>query len=80
MLGAHDLVPTAGQTFHTGGTGGGVDYPPTGLICWPEGVGDKIPPGGLSVRKLSPRISPHGTSTGKGWQERTPYTALVSLP
>ena len=68
-----------GQIYHTVGTGGGVDSPTTGLICCPEGVGDKIAPVGLSVSKLSPDIPPQGTATSQGWQERTPYTVWLII-
>ena len=70
----------AGQTFHTGNNGGGVDYPPPGLLCCPKGVGEKSALGGLSVRILSIGIPPQGTSIGQGSSERTPYTVLVSRP
>ena len=59
---------------------GGVDSPPQGLLCCPEGVGEQISPKGLFVRTLSLGIPPQGTSTGHECQERTPYTALVSRP
>ena len=69
-----------GQTCHTGGTGGGVDSPPPSLLCYTEGVNEKIVTGGFSVRTLSLSIPPQGTSIGKGWSESTPYTSLVSHP
>ena len=71
-------MPPVGQTFHTGGYGGGVDYPPPGLLCYTEGVGEKSEPGGLSVRALSLGIPLQGTSIWQVWLERTPYTVLVS--
>ena len=79
MSGAPNWVPRVGQTWHNGVTRGEVDSPPPGLICCPEGVGDQIAPGGLSVSKLSPDIPPQGTATGQGWQERTPYTVWLMI-
>ena len=38
MSGLPDWLPPVEQTCHTGGTGGGFDLPPTGLLCCPEGV------------------------------------------
>ena len=35
-----------GQTCHTGGTWGGVDSPPTGLLCCLKVVGEQSAPGG----------------------------------
>ena len=69
-----------GQICNTGVTGGGVDPPPIGLLCCSEGVGEKIAPGGLALSTLSLGIPPKVTSIGKGWLERTPYTARVSRP
>ena len=69
-----------GQTFHTGGTGDGVDSPPPGLLFYPKGVREKSEPRGLSVRMLSLCIPSQGASTGQVWPERTPYTDMVPFP
>ena len=66
------------QTCHTGGTRDGADSLLPGLLFCPEGVGEKILPGGLSARTLSLGIPPKGISIGQRWLERTPDTALVS--
>ena len=65
-LGAPNLGPHVEQTCHTGGTGGGVDFPPPGLLFCSEGIGDQIVPGGLSVSTLSLGIPPQVTSIGQG--------------
>ena len=41
MSGAPDWMTHVVQTCHTGGTRGGVDSPPPGLLCCTEGVSDK---------------------------------------
>ena len=58
--------PPVGKTCHTGGTTGGVDSPPTGWLCCPEGVDRQSVPIGFSVRTLSHGIPTQGTSIGKG--------------
>ena len=60
-------MPPVGQTCHTGDTRGGVDFPPTGLLCCPEGVDEQIAPIGLSLRTLSLGIPQQDTLTGKVW-------------
>ena len=74
MSGEPGWVPPAGKTCHTGGTWGGVDFPPTWLLWFYEGAGEQSAPVGLSVRKLFPGISPQETSNGQLWQEIIPYT------
>ena len=51
------------QTCHTGGTGGGVDYPHPGLLCCPEGVGEKSTHGGLYARTVEVKARRVGGST-----------------
>ena len=58
--------PPVEQTFHSGSTGGGVDFHPTGWLFWTEGFGSKILPEVFSVRALSLGIPPQGTSIGQG--------------
>ena len=67
-LDAPDWVPPVVQTCHTGGTRVGVDSPPPGLLCCPEGVSEQSAPRVFSVRTLSFGIPPQGTSTGQWWQ------------
>ena len=78
--GVPDWVPSEGRTCHTGSTRGGVDSPTTGLLFCPEVVGEQSATGSFSARTLSLSTPTQGTSIGKGWPERIPYTALVSHP
>ena len=79
MLGVPNGLPPVGKTCHTGGTGGGIDSPPPGLICCTEGVGEQNASGGFSVRTIHHGIPPQVTSAGHGWQESKNYTELVYL-
>ena len=65
--GVPDWVPPVGQTCNNGVNGGGIDYPPPGLICSPESVGGQSASGGFSVITLTPGILPHGNSTKQVW-------------
>ena len=47
---------------------------------FPRVSGEESAPGGFSVRTPSLGILLQGTSTGKGLQEKTPYTVMVPRP
>ena len=65
-VGCDQLRASCRKKGHTGGTGGGSDYPPPGRLCCLEGVGRKSVPRGLYARTLSLGTPPHGTSIGQG--------------